>query len=31
MGAVPRSLFLTNNSGTQAVAVEILVGRDPTP
>jgi hypothetical protein len=31
MGAVPRSFFLTNNSGTQDVAVEILVGRDPTP
>ncbi len=31
LGAAPRSLFITNNSATQEVAVEVLVGRDPTP
>ena len=31
LGEDPRTLFITNNSTTQAVAVEILVGRDPTP
>lgn len=31
LGGAPRLLFITNNSAAQAVAVEILVGRDPTP